>query len=828
MTVKKKIQLKRASAAELASLNPVLAAGEAAVDLTNHKLKVGDGTTAYNSLPYVEGNIDLSNYYTKSETYSQGEVDSLLGGKVDTEDLATVATTGSYNDLLNKPNIPDVSDYYDKTEVDGKLAEKEDAFDATLPLEERVIENYKIVSPIAYDSVSDTYYSNANAAYPQLYDSDYLLRFSTNPTDGDIIKALDNQGSGYCLLPYTIGDTITYCSSVSTYATSGTHGGVGAKGIIGNISNGVFTPVMLLKSSSDNRSITLCYGGTYADGDYIRCNNRAVVGSYSRGETMAWGVNQVFAQIRKVDDNNIMVTHKSQGYDCSYTANSSSSADLFNALNSVNCVLFLAGYSNGKYMGYSGQSFKFATGTDNYCGTSASLNLHSYTNMEQVTAFFSDDTNTLDPTKLPVEKKLQLNIGAGLAVQNGNLVNTNPTPVTLDKINQSKALETGDISTDADVYADILEYSNTTFSKIFSTTGTVSLANSILSNVQANSFVSGGTFTLGSSGVFEIDFDITLGDASSISYFIDYANGTSNEIILRQQATYNQLQALFFTSGTTITVQSSIISIEGQRAKGKFGYDGTSYYLTVNGTTDTQTSSDKMPSGDYTRYFGNRYTTPSNSYLTGNRTINLGEYREFVDGECTFAGSSFGTDVYNLGKTTISIPYEKSRNGAKFANSSNRANIQKVMNAFGVAPYYTIDTTSQNFTLPSGDMYSMIEKVNDDIFYKPGDIFVPDTPMYCAGNVYQAKDTFLATIYLPKSIKYVNSITFTGGTSYVVQEGQRFLVDPSNSNQSFTLFKTTPNCIGIRVRNLDGTEMLPNGRDNCIFEFNGTQQLNFS
>ena len=35
-----------------------------------------------------------------------------------TANLATVATSGSYNDLLNKPEIPDVSDYYTKSEVD--------------------------------------------------------------------------------------------------------------------------------------------------------------------------------------------------------------------------------------------------------------------------------------------------------------------------------------------------------------------------------------------------------------------------------------------------------------------------------------------------------------------------------------------------------------------------------------------------------------------------------------------------------------------------------------------------------------------------------------
>lgn len=34
-----------------------------------------------------------------------------------TANLVTVATSGSYNDLLNKPEIPDVSNYYTKSEV---------------------------------------------------------------------------------------------------------------------------------------------------------------------------------------------------------------------------------------------------------------------------------------------------------------------------------------------------------------------------------------------------------------------------------------------------------------------------------------------------------------------------------------------------------------------------------------------------------------------------------------------------------------------------------------------------------------------------------------
>ena len=38
--------------------------------------------------------------------YSKEQTDTLLSAKANTADLATVATTGDYGDLLNKPSIP--------------------------------------------------------------------------------------------------------------------------------------------------------------------------------------------------------------------------------------------------------------------------------------------------------------------------------------------------------------------------------------------------------------------------------------------------------------------------------------------------------------------------------------------------------------------------------------------------------------------------------------------------------------------------------------------------------------------------------------------------
>ena len=101
---------------------------------------------SYNDLTDKPTIPDMSNYYTKSETYNKTQVDDALSLKANSADLATVATSGDYDDLINKPTIPAAqvqSDYAqaDNTQVDyiknkpdisGMIA---DALLAVMPVE---------------------------------------------------------------------------------------------------------------------------------------------------------------------------------------------------------------------------------------------------------------------------------------------------------------------------------------------------------------------------------------------------------------------------------------------------------------------------------------------------------------------------------------------------------------------------------------------------------------------------------------------------------------------------------------------------------------------
>ena len=55
-------KLKRGTAARWAELNPVLSQGEPGFVYDTNQLKIGDGETPWNDLPFIEGQAGVANY----------------------------------------------------------------------------------------------------------------------------------------------------------------------------------------------------------------------------------------------------------------------------------------------------------------------------------------------------------------------------------------------------------------------------------------------------------------------------------------------------------------------------------------------------------------------------------------------------------------------------------------------------------------------------------------------------------------------------------------------------------------------------------------------
>ena len=127
-----KIQIRRDTAANWSTQNPVLSQGELGAETDTDKIKIGDATSTWSQLSYL---IDTGSYATSQNL--QAAVDGLVNSapgaldtlnelaaalgddanfattitdaialKATTSTLSAVATSGSYSDLSGNPTIP--------------------------------------------------------------------------------------------------------------------------------------------------------------------------------------------------------------------------------------------------------------------------------------------------------------------------------------------------------------------------------------------------------------------------------------------------------------------------------------------------------------------------------------------------------------------------------------------------------------------------------------------------------------------------------------------------------------------------------------------------
>jgi hypothetical protein len=117
MVMPSKIQLRRGLAADWTSANPVLSQGEMGLELDTKLSKVGNGIANWTALPYflpTKANLNLGNVDNTSDldkplsTAVQNYITDtqvLLSNKADIANLSNVAFSGTYIDLLNKPQL---------------------------------------------------------------------------------------------------------------------------------------------------------------------------------------------------------------------------------------------------------------------------------------------------------------------------------------------------------------------------------------------------------------------------------------------------------------------------------------------------------------------------------------------------------------------------------------------------------------------------------------------------------------------------------------------------------------------------------------------------
>jgi hypothetical protein len=135
MQMADRIQIRRDTAANWASANPVLAVGEQGYETDTRKMKIGNGSSTWNSLSYFADttSVDAATLdgldSTDFATAAQG---ALADSAIQSADLATVATSGSYTDLSDQPSIPSITGLATETYVDTAVSNLVDTAPAAL------------------------------------------------------------------------------------------------------------------------------------------------------------------------------------------------------------------------------------------------------------------------------------------------------------------------------------------------------------------------------------------------------------------------------------------------------------------------------------------------------------------------------------------------------------------------------------------------------------------------------------------------------------------------------------------------------------------------
>ena len=86
-----RIQLRNDTLANWSEVNPILLQGEPAYENNSNRLKIGNGASGYNELPYFYGNIESVNGLTGSVTITGG-----TGISIDSTDQIRISSTRTY------------------------------------------------------------------------------------------------------------------------------------------------------------------------------------------------------------------------------------------------------------------------------------------------------------------------------------------------------------------------------------------------------------------------------------------------------------------------------------------------------------------------------------------------------------------------------------------------------------------------------------------------------------------------------------------------------------------------------------------------------------
>ncbi len=375
----------------------------------------------------------------------------------------------------------------------------------------------------------------------------------------------------------------------------------------------------------------------------------------------------------------------------------------------------------------------------------------NYSNTAQNTLIELNETitdfnnNVVDTTELIDEATEQAEIAIEKAQEVNTVLNSsakkdfsNLDDTAIDKINQSKALETGNISTDVDVYNQIVEYKQA---------ATKSGVDVIEENYTIPEYVNSEY------NIMEGEITVENGITSGLYYEGCYVT-VPVEIPSENKVPFHiHIETIIKSIGNSyvcVSAQNALciqIQYNGSLSTYMYASDYNTKMLSTNAITVNV--GDKYiidvgyndTDGFYSKATCNNQTVEASS--------NIGDtwIREAVQ-EFWYGRTSYSYDCcvevdlvhsyFEVNNTKIrplfQIPYVESPTGSKIVDVEYREFVQELYESTGAANYYTIDEVNENFTLPMGDIYGLINKsakpsfsgLTDELIAEILDAIAPD------------------------------------------------------------------------------------------------------
>lgn len=298
--------------------------------------------------------------------------------------------------------------------------------------------------------------------------------------------------------------------------------------------------------------------------------------------------------------------------------------------------------------------------------------------------------------------------------------------IVKDKLPQGLGVETGEICSDSDIYADVLSYRNSGSKTL---TEVINPANYTVTgspNISDEGYLDTSSGYDSSNCITTISgIDLREGNIKGLNISFEFR---LNEIkpgfvlnVLAQNESNSVLRFGVNTSGTMYCQMWKNGSLQGQAITTTVLNVNTWYKVILSGSNnrfkialyeDSEVSVDpeQIENPSFPLSPDEEITLSANYSLAGNISA------------ITFPPSNIANYIFSLNDLKIevggeliyspylAINYIQSKTGSKIADAYYRYIIRQIYEENGYAPYYTIDIVNQTFTLPMGEVYGMIQK----------------------------------------------------------------------------------------------------------------------